>query len=400
MMQPGPSLPGTRIRPSHVPLRVVTLVPRQPTQTDRGRLRSLDTLRGVAVLGMILVNNPGSSTDVYAPLRHAEWNGCTAADLIFPLFLFIVGTAITLSVGQRAQQAGVRRALRMQILRRVALIFALGLFLNGFPLFDWSNLRIPGVLQRIAICYGLGCLAVLALSTRGQTIATAALLGAYTLIPLLVSSPIQPASIDDASQGLMASVDRWVLEGHLLYPDWDPEGLLSTLGATATTLLGVLAGHWLQSGQRRSRLVAGLLIAGTGAALGGLLLDRWLPINKSVWSAAFVLFAAGVACNGLAVCYWLIDCRSYRAWATPFIMFGTNAIVAYVFSSLVAKIMLLWTITQADGSAISLQPYLFDHVFLRLAGPLNGSLLYAVAYMSLWWGITSVLYRRGVLIKI
>ncbi len=364
------------------------------------RLASLDAFRGLAVAGMILVNNPGAWTDVYAPLEHATWNGCTAADLIFPFFLFTVGAAVTVSVGQRARHGAGRRRLAWQILRRVALIFALGLFLNGFPLFDWSNLRIPGVLQRVAVCYGLACLAVLVLPIRGQAVAFALLLLGYAAALRSGPFPGGPSDLAGPEANLVASVDRLLLGGHLLHQGWDPEGLLSTLGATATTLLGAFAGHWLRSKHRPAGLAGGLLAGGTVALLLGLAVERWLPINKSLWTPSFALFTGGVALDAFAVCYWLIDCRGYRTWAMPFLVYGTNAIMAYMLSSLMAKTMLLWQVMEADGSKISLQQYLFEHFFLRLAQPINASLLYALTYVLVWLGIAGLLYRQRVLIKI
>ncbi len=364
------------------------------------RLASLDAFRGLAVAGMILVNNPGAWTDVYAPLQHATWNGCTAADLIFPFFLFTVGAAVTVSVGQRARHGAARHRLVWQILRRTALIFALGLFFNGFPLFDWSNLRIPGVLQRVALCYGLACFAVLALPIRGQVVALALLLLGYAAALRSGPFPAGPADLVGPEGNFVAYVDRQLLGGHLLHEGWDPEGLLSTLGATATTLLGAFAGYWVRSKNSPSRLAGGLLAGGTVALLLGLVLDRWLPINKSLWTPSFAIFTGGVALDAFALCYWLIDCRGYRAWATPFLVYGTNAIMAYMLSSLMAKTMLLWQVMGADGSKVSLQQYLFEHFFLRLAQPINASLLYALAYVLVWLGIAGLLYRQRVLIKI
>jgi predicted acyltransferase len=364
------------------------------------RLRSLDAFRGIAVAGMILVNNPGSWTDVYGVLRHADWNGCTVADLVFPFFLFAVGTAITLSLAQRRSPSVARWRLIGPILRRTGFLFALGLFLNGFPLFDWSTLRLPGVLQRIALCYCMGSFAGLVLSARGQAVLAGVLLVGYAVVTWLVHVPANAGSVSEPEATLAAYIDRWLMSGHLLQPGWDPEGLLSTVGATATTLLGMLAGRWLRSENRPSRIAMGSFLAGNAGILLGLLLNRWLPINKSLWTSSYVLFTAGIALDLLTLCYWMIDCRAHASWASPLIAYGTNPIVAYVLSVLLAKTLLLWVVIQPDGARIPFQQYLFEHVFLRLAHPLNASLLYAATYTALWWGITSVLYRHRVLIKI
>jgi predicted acyltransferase len=359
------------------------------------RLRSLDAFRGVTIVAMIVVNNPGTWDDVYAPLQHAAWNGWTPTDLIFPFFLFIIGVAISFSLDQRRGRGGRNRDIIWSVARRTLLIFALGVFLNGFPLFDWSVLRIPGVLQRIALCYGAASLVVLTCDIRGQCI-TALLLviGYWTVMALSPTDGLTPG----ATVG--ARIDDLLLRGHLLHDGWDPEGVLSTLPAIATTLVGVLAGHWLRSPRAASARVAGLAFAGVAGVGLGLMMDRWCPINKSLWSASYVVFTAGAGLAGLAVCYWLIDVRGYRRWATPFIVYGMNPIVAYVLSTLIAKEMLLWRVPRGNGTVLDLHSYVFESIFLPLARPVDASLLYAVAYTFVWLGVAAVLYRNRVLIKI
>lgn len=369
-----------------------------PHSTDRSV--SLDAFRGITIAGMILVNNPGSYMDVYGPLQHAVWNGWTPTDLIFPFFLFIVGVAVTMSIGPLAVASIGRVQIAGKVLRRAALIFGLGIFLNGFPLFDWSTLRIPGVLQRIALCYSGAALIVLTTDVRRQEFAAIGLILGYWMLMMLVRTPGGTGGELGPETNLAAYVDRHVLSGHLLHPGWDPEGLLSTLPALATTLFGVLTGSWLRSPRSPTERVAGLLIAGTAGVMLGLVMDNWFPINKGLWSSSYAVFSPGMALIVLGGCSWLIDCKGYRRWATPFVAYGMNPIVAYVLSSLTAKIMLLWTVTQADGSTVPVQQYLFAHMFSPLASPASASLLYAVAYVLMWLGIASLLYRRGIFIKI
>ena len=357
------------------------------------RLRSLDAFRGITIAAMIVVNNPGTWDDVYAPLQHAAWNGWTPTDLIFPFFLFIIGVAISFSLGQRRDRGGRNRDILRSVARRTLLIFALGIFLNGFPLFDWSVLRIPGVLQRIAVCYGAASLVALACGIRGQCITALVLVIGYWTVMALLGGFTPEATA-------AARIDDLLLRGHLLHDGWDPEGVLSTLPAITTTLVGVLAGHWLHSPRAATTRVAGLASAGIAAVGLGLVMDRWCPINKSVWSASYVVFTAGAALSGLAVCYWLIDVRGYRRWATPFIVYGMNPIVAYVLSTLIAKEMLLWRVSRGDGTVLDLHNYVFESIFLPLARPVDASLLYAVAYTFVWLGVAAVLYRNRVLIKI
>ena len=364
------------------------------------RLVSLDAFRGIAMAGMILVNNPGTWRSVYWPLRHASWNGCTPADLIFPFFLFTVGVAVALSIAPSAKRGQSRWGLVVKTLRRGLTIFGLGVFLNGFPRFDLSVLRIPGVLQRIALCYVCASIAVLTLRARGQSLSATILLFGYWAMMSLIPVPGHTGRGLTPDVNLAASIDRALLRGHLLHDRWDPEGLLSTLPAVGTTLFGVLTGHWLRSAPTASRCALGPCVGGGVAVVGGLAMGVWFPINKGLWTSSYAVFTAGVALILFATCYWLIDVRGYRSWAVPFIVYGTNSIVAYVLSSLMAKVLLLWTIRGADGSRIPLQQYLFEAVFLRLARPLNASLLYAVAYVILWLGITGFLYRRRIIIKI
>jgi predicted acyltransferase len=356
--------------------------------------------RGIAIAAMILVNNPGTWRSVYAPLQHADWNGWTPTDLIFPFFLFIVGVAITLSIGARARRGDGRRQLLVKIVRRTLIIFALGILLNGFPYFDWSTLRIPGVLQRIAACYLFACIVVLTMDVRGQAVTTVVLLAGYWAMMKLVPLPGHRAGLLRPGHNLAAYLDNAVFHRHLLHHRWDPEGILSTASASATTLAGVLTGHWMRVNRTPLARLSGLFIAGTLCLVLGLIMDIWFPINKNLWTSSYVVFTAGMALNFLGLCYWLVDIRQYRRWATPFVIYGTNAILAYMLSTLMAKVMILWRVTQPDGTKLALRRYIFENFFLPLASPINASLLYAIAYVLFWLGITAVLYRKRIFIKI
>jgi predicted acyltransferase len=380
----------SRPAPRHTPLRALRAQ----------RLLSLDAFRGITIAAMILVNNPGTSLEVYEPLQHAAWNGWTPTDLIFPFFLFIVGVAITFSFGDRLGRGDSPAQLLAQIVRRTIIIFLLGIILNGFPHFEWELLRIPGVLQRIAVCYCAASLIVLAVGVRGQASAALLLLSGYWVLMKLVPVPGHGAGGLGPAVNLAAYIDRHLMNGHLLYRRWDPEGVLSTLPAVATTLSGVLTGQWLRSTRPPLERAGGLFVAGNAAVLVGFVMDTWFPINKSLWTSSYVVFTTGMALNVLGTCYWLIDIKGYRRWSTPFVIYGTNPILAYVLSSLMAKVLLLWRITLPDGSQMHLRRYLFDTFFLPLARPVNASLLYAVAYVLFWLGITAVLYRKRIFIKI
>lgn len=364
------------------------------------RLLSLDVFRGLAIAGMILVNNPGSWQHVYAPLRHAEWHGWTPTDLIFPSFLFIVGVALTLSFSGRLERGEGARRLWLKAVRRSAIIFALGLLLNGFPHFDLSTIRIPGVLQRIAVCYLLAATLFLVTGIRGQIAITFALLAGYWLLMTRVPVPGYGAGDLSPEGNLAAYIDRQLMAGHLWRPNWDPEGILSTLPALATTLCGVLAGRWLKTRASPARKAAGLAGAGLAGLLLGEIIDPWFPINKNLWTSSYVLFTAGAALILLALCYWTIEIKGFKRWAKPFEIYGVNAIAVYVLSGLMGRLLIVIDFTLADGSRVPLKAYLFQSLFARLADPINASLAFAICYVLFWLALMWALYRRRIFIKV
>lgn len=348
------------------------------------RLLSLDVFRGVTIAGMILVNNPGSWDHVYPPLLHAEWHGWTPTDLIFPFFLFIVGVSMSFSFAARAGEPGLRK-----IFVRSLVLFGLGLFMAAYQRFDWSHLRIPGVLQRIAVCYL--ATALLVRSRRVLYWTLAVLLGGYFL---LLRGDL---TVDG---NLAARVDRFLLGSHLWKPTWDPEGLLSTLPAIATTILGYLAGERLRVTETSHETAATLFTVGWALILAGLFWSIWFPINKSLWTSSYVLFTAGAALQFLAGLYWVVDVKKWRVGTYPAVVFGRNAIAVFVLSGLVAKSLILYKVEQADGSLASLYQRLYETAFASWAGPLRGSLLFALATVLFWWLATLLLYRRRIFIAV
>jgi predicted acyltransferase len=366
------------------------------------RLVSLDVFRGLTIAGMVLVNNPGTWANIYWPLQHAVWHGWTPTDLVFPFFLFIVGVSITLAFANRVEAGTVQRALYLKVLKRSALIFALGFFLNLFPNFDFTTVRIPGVLQRIAICYLIASLIFLKTKVRTQFLIAIALLLVYRLIMTRIAAPGFAAG-DLSKEGSLASyVDRVLLGPHVWRQAkvYDPEGLLSTIPAVATTLFGVLTGHWLRSERTRWDKVAGMFAAGAVALVLGWAWNSFFPINKALWTSSYVLFTAGLALELLALCYWLIDIKGYRRWAWPFEVFGVNALALFVGSGLMVKVMGLIRITNADGTQISSQGWIFRNLFLPLGSPINASLFYAIAFILLWLFLMWLLYRKQIYIKV
>jgi predicted acyltransferase len=365
------------------------------------RLVSVDVLRGLTVAAMVLVNNPGSWRDVYWPLRHAEWDGFTPTDMIFPFFLFIVGVSIPLALGTRLEHGG--RGLVGRVLRRSAAIFALGLLLHALPFFHLATLRIPGVLQRIAVCYLLAALLVVltggAAGWPFQAGVAGALLAGYWLLMTRVAPPGGAAGDLSPAGNLAGYVDRLVLGPHIWQAArfYDPEGLLSTLPAVATTLLGVLAGHWIRSDRPGRRVAAGLAIGGLAATGAGWLWGLAFPINKSLWTSSYALFMAGLAALALAACYWSIEVRGRRAWTAPFVVLGVTALPLFFLSSFMARLLILVRVGP-DGPR--LQAWLFDHLFAPWLPPVDASLAYALAYVLLWWGLMWALHRSGVRLRV
>jgi predicted acyltransferase len=372
------------------------------------RLMSLDVFRGLTMAAMVVVNNPGDWANIYAPLRHAAWDGWTPTDLIFPFFLFIVGVSMTLSRGTMGNP--------WRIVRRGCMIFALGLFLAGFPRFPLATIRIPGVLQRIALCYLAA--AFLFRRTAPPQVATgdarllmhgrrvlawaAGLTLAYWAVMALVPPPGGVAGDLRPSYDLGAYIDRTLLGGHLWSQSktWDPEGLLSTIPAIGTTLLGLIAGLWLASSKSGPRKAAGLAVVGVVGIVIGQTWDVVFPINKSLWTSSYVWFMAGAASLTLAFCYWLIDVKGWKTWSRPFVVLGLNAITLFVASGLLAKSLGLIKLQGADGQMVSLRTVIYRTAFVPLASPVNASLLYALANLAVLYALLYVMYRRGWFLKV
>jgi predicted acyltransferase len=365
----------------------------------RERLASLDVFRGITIAGMILVNNPGSWQYVYPPLRHAAWHGWTPTDLVFPFFLFIVGVAIALALARRVEEGVTTGGLHRKIFVRSALIFAVGLLLHLVPRFDLVSVRIPGVLQRIAICYLAAALLYVHSGQKARIAWALGCLAAYFLIMKFIPVPGYGAGVWDYNGNLESYIDTRLLAGHLYKPEFDPEGFLSTLPAIATSILGTLAGDWLRTSRRAAAKTAGLVGAGIILTAAGLALHPYFPINKQLWTSTFVLFTAGAACLLLAVCYVVMDGLGIRKWAFPFLVLGTNAIAAYVGSSLMVKLLRLVKVGP-PGQKAEVLAWVYQHAFVPWAGNLNGSLAYAISYVLLWMALMAVLYRKRIFIKL
>ncbi len=375
------------------------------------RLLSLDAFRGATIAGMILVNNPGTWSAIYPQLGHAAWNGWTFTDWIFPFFLFIVGVAMVYSFAKRKESGADRKDLYMQVFKRSLKIFALGLFLNGFPFglflghnFDLATMRIPGVLQRIAVCFFIVSIIYLNTNWRSQLLWIAGLLAGYWMILVSFPVPGYGAGVLEPMGSLCWYVDANLLAGHTWAgapaPGFDPEGIVSTLGAIATTLCGVLTGQWLRSSRSQEEKTVWMFVVGHILLLLGATFDMWMPINKNMWTSSYVVFMAGWALVCLAMFYWLIDVKGYKKWAHPFVVYGMNAIAVFVLSGVVARMLGLIKLSNADGTAISLKNYIFENFYLTIASPLNASLLFAISFIFVMYIVVWGMWKKKWFVKV
>ena len=372
-------------------LAAETLSPPPPS----GRLAALDLFRGATVAAMLFVNNPGSWSHVLPPFEHAEWNGCTPTDLVFPFFLFIVGTSSVLSLGKRAAQGASRGALARHAVRRGATIVLVGWALTAFPfnLQRLLHLRIPGVLPRIGVVYALGALLLVAAPVRRKALflglATALLLALHTA---LLSLPGYDLTIEG---NLQTAIDLALLKGHLWKKAWDPEGVLSTLTALATMLTGALTGLLLTSKASLKERLAGLGAAGAAGVAAGLAWQALgLPLNKGLWTGSYVLFTSGAACLSLLLALLVVDVAGAKRPFAPLFTFGTNPLLAFVLSGLLAKILGMVKVAGADGR-VSLTSFLYERVFLRVGDPYLASHLQALAFLAVIWAVLRYCERRG-----
>ena len=371
------------------------------------RLTSLDLFRGITIAAMILVNNPGNSHP-YWPLEHAEWNGWTPTDLVFPFFLFIVGVSLVFSFESRLQRGDSRNTLLLHAFRRAVVIFAIGLAMNytavlAFPS-PTSGLRIPGVLQRIGICYLAASILYLYVRPRTRAVVVAVLLVGYWILMRFVPVPgfgvpgrDIPFLHPDAN--LAAYLDRKFLS-HLWEVTRDPEGLLSTLPAIATPLLGVFTGEWLRSKRSPPTKALGMLLFGVIGLILGRTWSIWFPINKKLWTSSYVLFAAGFALVCLAASYWANDIKRWRGlWTKPFLIFGRNAIAAYIAAWFFA-VMPYFVPFRVNGQPRHAAEYIFERFFAPLGSPSFTSLLFSLAFVLLCLLPIWLMDRKKIFLKI
>jgi predicted acyltransferase len=364
-----------------------------------GRLVSLDIFRGLTIAFMILVNTPGSWQYVYSPLEHSKWNGCTPTDLVFPFFLFIAGMSTWFSLKKYGGEFNGSSILR--IFRRVVAVFAIGLFLNIFPDFgrDYSTVRIMGVLQRIALAYGLG--AIICLSVRREYLWI--VIGVILLLYWGLLSFFGGADPYSLNGNFVLKADIALIGKSHLYKGFgipfEPEGLLSTLPAIGTVVIGYFIGGMLGQSSASGKNVLKLLLLGAAATGLGYFWGMIFPLNKPLWTSSYVLYSAGIAMATLAVIYLISDVLKFQAWGNFFLVFGTNAIFAYFLSGIWTRLMLIIKIT-SDSGTINLYDWIYSKICVPVAGNLNGSLMFAVIQMLLIWGATLILYRKKIMIRL
>jgi predicted acyltransferase len=402
--------------------------------TERSeRLLALDVFRGLTVAAMLLVNDPGTWSAIYPPLAHAPWHGWTPTDLIFPFFLFIVGITTQISIGARRARGDDEGAIRRQILKRGALIFLFGLLVNGFPFFTWGAVdgnadpsflarvldrpehwRIMGVLQRIGIAYVISALIATRVNVKTQVIVTAAILVGYSIVMRALPVPDSNGTpgyllLDNPQATMAAYWDRFFLDwsrfglGNHLWASsrtWDPEGVLSTAGAIGTALLGNIAGWWLAQKNSLPDRINGLFAGGAMAMMGGLMWNWVFPINKSLWTSSYALFTAGFAAVSIATIMWLVDVQQWKRWTKPFVIYGTNPMVAFVGSGVLARCIYTLFKVEYNGQVIPVQGAIYQSLFASWLSPVNASLAFALSFVLFFYVVLTFLYRRNIVLKV
>ncbi|MEN7548178.1 heparan-alpha-glucosaminide N-acetyltransferase domain-containing protein [Rapidithrix thailandica] len=360
------------------------------------RLVSLDAFRGFTIAAMIIVNDPGSWSHVYAPLLHAEWHGITPTDLVFPFFLFIVGVSIVLAYTKRMEKAYSTKDLVQKVLIRALKIFVLGLFLNLYPKFNFEEIRIPGVLQRISIVFICCALLFLFSGWKQWLKACLALLVLYCLAMMLIPVPGLGAGVLEPGKNLAAWVDSLLIPGRLWQGTWDPEGLLSTFPAIATGITGMLAGRIIVSSQEQHQKVVWLFVWGFALFVLGGIWNWFFPINKNLWTSSYVLYTSGLAFLCLAASIFIVDIKGYKKWTRIGVIFGANAITAYVLAGILGFLFVF----ELNEAGDSLQTLYFNGLVNAGMAPKLVSLIWAVLYTALCFVPVYILYKKKIFIKV
>jgi predicted acyltransferase len=376
------------------------------------RLLSLDVFRGATIAAMIMVNNPGSWNHMYAPLQHADWHGLTVTDLIFPFFLFMVGVSIVLAFSKLQAQGVSDRELVKKITKRTIIIFGVGLLMHGFPyvtfqdgfgLHDYlNNLRIMGVLQRIALCYMAASLMYLYFKPKTILWIMGGILVLYWVVMMFVPVPGYGAGmIDERETNLAAWLDRLIFTRAHLWDGmvYDPEGLLSTFPAIVTTLVGVFTGKILFSNRVVFEKISLFLLWGFFLFTLGYVWGWFFTINKALWTSSYALLVAGLAMMVFAATYWLIDVKGYKRFTHLFVVYGMNPLIVFFMSGILARSLDIIEFS-SGGEIITLKQFIFENIFLAVASPINASLLYSVVWVLAWFIVLSFMHKHKIFIKV
>ncbi len=359
------------------------------------RLVSLDAFRGFTIIGMIIANTPGSWNYVFPPLKHAEWNGLTPTDLVFPFFLFIVGVSIVLAYSKRLKSNSPKADLVKKIIKRSILIFAFGIALNLIGS-QFSHFRIPGVLQRIAIVFLICSLLFLFTTQKTQIWTGIVLLIGYYLLMILVWVPDVGAGVLVPGKNLAAWIDSLTIPFYMYQETWDPEGLLSTLPAIGTGITGMMAGHIMVSELKIENKVIRLFVFGFFITMIGEMWGWIFPINKNIWTSSYVLYTSGLASITWAVLIWIMDMQGKKRWAHFGVVFGTNAITAYVLSY-IFQIPFTWfsIIDEKNFQTIYMDRLIGAGMMPELA-----SVIWAIIFTTMCFIPVLILYRKRIFLKI
>jgi len=374
------------------------------------RLVALDVLRGITIAFMIMVNNNGGAGSWHF-MNHAQWNGLTPTDLVFPTFVLVVGASIAFAFEARLKRGATRTQLAWHTVKRAVILFLLGIVVNSFPFFELVHMRFYGVLQRIAVCYlvvGLFYLWDRRVGTKVAALAVA-LVGYWVLLRWVpvpgAGMPGRDFPFMDQTENMVSWLDRLLLKGHLYLP-WtthdvrDPEGLLSDLPAIGTALIGLLTGLWLRGQSAVKTKAAGLAAAAVGCLGCGYLWSLWFPLNKNMWTSSYVLVAAGYSLSLLTVVFWLVEVKGWRkGWTWPWLVLGSNAIVAYMISELLPGVIGSIAIP-VDGKHESLQVFLAAPIYALIANPGWAAFAYAVTYTAVCFVPVWMLYRKRIFVKV
>lgn len=386
---------------------------------NKGRLLALDILRGITIAGMLLVNNPGSWGNIYAPLEHADWNGLTPTDLVFPFFMFIMGISTYFSL--RKYEFKPSRQSLWKIVRRSVVLFAIGLAIAWFGMFlrgivsdktlwesvmTFDHIRILGVIPRLAICYGIGALIALYVPQKKLPWLVALFLILYAIILVF------GRGYEQSVENIIAIVDVNVLGENHMYTSYfdgnpvkfDPEGLLSTLPSVAHMLIGFICGMLIMKTRDNEKRINTLFIVGTIMTFAGFLLSYGLPINKKIWSPTFVLTTCGLAASFLGLLIWIIDIKGHKRWCRFFEAFGINPLFLYCFGTVLAIVIgaIKVPYSGTESGVISLKGWFYDALWMPLCGgnATLASLLFAITFVLVNWCVGYILYKKKIYIKI